>query len=139
MNFLLLIFLMNFGTTTAPIIDAPDELISITQVGSWEHLGTRKVNRRLDRDIIPVTIRDGFFRKIKLMAVDGNINIKQCIIQFADGTKQIVEVRKTLKANQSTNVIDISGNRRIIDQVEFLYDTKGIKVKKAKIKLYGQH
>ena len=65
--------------------------------------------------------------------------MRQCIIEFGDGTKQIVEIRKTINANESTRNIDITGNRRVIKQVEFIYDTKGIKLKEAKVKLYGFH
>ena len=103
----------------------------------WEHLGTRKVNYKNDRDEIPVTIRDGKFKRIKLTADKGDINIHQCIVTFADGTKQIINIRKRIKAGSSTRVIDIMRGSRVIRKVAFIYDTKGIKTKKGKIKLYG--
>lgn len=136
-----LLFVLFWGSD--PLIPSMNQSIGydiiIAQPGTWQHLGTRKVNRRLDRDIIPVTIRDGLFTKIKIEVLDGSINMRQCIIEFGDGTKQIVEIRKTINANESTRNIDITGNRRVIKQVEFIYDTKGIKLKKAKVKLYGFH
>ena len=130
-----LLFVLFWGSNplTLPFNQSIGHNIIIAQPGTWEHLGTRKVNRKMDRDIITVTIRDGFFTKIKIEVLDGSINMRQCIIEFGDGTKQIVEIRKTINANESTRNIDIAGNRRVIKQVEFIYDTKGIKLKKAKV------
>ena len=61
-----LLFVLFWGSD--PLIPSMNQSIGydiiIAQPGTWQHLGTRKVNRRLDRDIIPVTIRDGLFTKI---------------------------------------------------------------------------
>ena len=129
--FLIQTLLIGFTLDSNAYTDNPLKLFG------WEHLGTRKVDYKLDRDEIPVTIREGKFRKIKLTAHRGDINMHQCIVTFGDGTRQIVNMRKRINAGSSTRVIDLKGGSRVIKKVTFLYDTKGIKSKKGKIKLYG--
>jgi hypothetical protein len=104
----------------------------------WEKLGQRKVDRRVDRDEIAVTARDGRFSKLKIGVRGSAINMHRCVIHFANGGKQEVNIRKNIPAGSATRVIDINGGKRVIKKVVFWYDTKGLQ-NKATVVLWGRH
>ena len=105
--------------------------------GDWIRLGSKKVNFRLDRDEILVTARDGKFRKIRLEVSGASVNFHDITIVFGDGSRQKVNVRKTIHEGQSTRVIDLKGGRRVIRKVIFVYDTRNNENRKGKVTLYG--
>ncbi len=101
----------------------------------WEHIGTRKINKKIDRAEIPVSIADGNYKKIILIAENKPIIIKQCVIQFMDDTKQIVNMREKLEAEDAAPEIDLTGGgKQIIKKVWISYEAKS---KKGKVRLYG--
>ena len=108
------------------------------QPAKWDKLGTRKVNRSLDKDEIIVTGRDGLFSKVKLGVKRSGINMHKMVIHFRNGDKQNVQLRNNIPAGGSTRVIDLKGGKRVIKKVVFWYDTKGIINNKAVIELWGR-
>lgn len=101
----------------------------------WEHIGTRKINKKIDRAEIPVSIADGNYKKIILIAENKPIIIKQCVIQFMDDTKQIVNMREKLEAEDAAPEIDLTGGgKQIIKKIWISYEAKS---KKGKVRLYG--
>lgn len=126
--FLATLFLGTSAFTTPTEITPP----------KWEKLGQRKVDRRVDRDEIRVTARDGRFTKVKIGVRGSAINMHKCVIHFANGGKQEVNIRKNIPAGGATRVIDIDGGKRVIKKVVFWYDTKGLQ-DKATVALWGRH
>ena len=101
----------------------------------WEHIGTRKINKKLDRDEIPVTVADGNFKKLIIIAENKGIIIKQFIVEFTDESRQIVNVRKKLEAEEASPVIHMTGSgAHIVKGVLIVYEAKS---KKGKVRLYG--
>lgn len=101
----------------------------------WEHIGTRKINKKVDRDQIPVTIADGDYKKIILIAENKPIIIKQCVIEFMDDSRQIVNMREKLEAEDAAPEIDLTGGgKQVIKKVWIAYEAKS---KKGKVRLYG--
>ncbi len=119
------------------LADADDTSALTDMSDDWIHLGTRKVDYKVDRDHIPITLTEGRFSALKFTVVDGDINLRKCVITFGDESKQTVTLRKRIKEGSSSRKINLRGAKRIIKHVEFVYDMKGIKGKKAKLKLYG--
>ena len=117
-----------FATTPGPL-----------PVTKWDKLGERKVNFRLDKDEIKVTLVQGLFTAIKLKVKDGSINMHKCVVHFKNGTKQNVNIRKNIPAGGETRVIQLDGGgKRIIKKVVFLYDSKRPR-DKATVALWGKH
>ena len=101
----------------------------------WEHIGTRKINKKLDRDEIPVTVADGNYKKVILIAEKKGIIFKQCIIEFDDDTRQIVNMRNKVDSEEAAPEIDLTGGgKKVIRNVIIAYDAKS---KKGKVRLYG--
>lgn len=105
----------------------------------WEHLGSRTVNYKIDRDVIKVTAKDGAFKKLKVKVTNGSINMHRIVVQYGNGEKQVIQVKKNFKKGGATRVIDLKGNKRIIRDITFFYDTKNFSKNRAKVHVFGKH
>lgn len=105
----------------------------------WELLGSRKVDYRLDRDVIPVTWREGAFDAIRIVVKDGALNMHRCVIHFENGDKEEVALRHQFRRGSASRLIDLPGNKRLIEKIEFWYDTKNFSGEKATVLVYGRH
>jgi len=130
MSLVLFLSQLSFGHTYDPVPD----------LAKWEKLGSRKVNYKVDKDVIKVTAWEGRFNAVKLKVENASINLHRFVIHYRNGQKQKVVVRKNIDAGQSTRVINLKGKgRRIINRVEFWYDTDNAENKRGKIELWGRH
>ncbi len=103
----------------------------------WELLGSRQVNFAVDRDVIPVTAREGVFRAIKLEVEDGNLEMYDIKVVFGNGEVFSPETRLVFRENSRSRTIDLPGNRRVITRVEFFYRSRARRGK-ATVRLYGK-
>ncbi|MBQ0733301.1 hypothetical protein [Aquimarina celericrescens] len=110
-----------------------------TNNGLWDHLGSRTVNYRLDRDVIKVTAKEGSFKKLKIKVTGGSINMHRMIIQYGNGQKDEILLRHNFSRRSATRVIDLKGNKRVIRDITFFYDTKNLSRKRAKVHVFGKH
>ncbi|MEL6132924.1 MAG: hypothetical protein AAFR59_06125 [Bacteroidota bacterium] len=104
----------------------------------WEKLGARKVNFRLDRDEILVTAREGTFSGLKLRVTGSPINLHKVIVHYRNGQKQVLNVRMNIPRGGETRVLDLKGNKRVVQKVVFYYDTKNRAVGRGTIHLWGK-
>jgi hypothetical protein len=107
------------------------------QAQEWVALGQREVTDRLDHDLITVTARRGDFRRIKLTVQRAPVDFHRVTIHYGDGSNQEVELRSTIRAGGETRAIDLTGKDRVIRSVEFWYDAKTIRGRRAAIHLFG--
>lgn len=105
----------------------------------WEKLGEKSVSDRLDRDVIVVTWKDGAFDAIRLDVDGGAVTIYKCEIHFEKGGTQEVELRHTFRGSLGSRVIDLEGNKRLIEKIVLVYDGKTRLRKNATVSVYGRH
>ncbi|MGL4993219.1 MAG: hypothetical protein ACRC6R_03645 [Bacteroidales bacterium] len=107
------------------------------RVGSWEKLGERTVDRKLDRDEIRVSNRRTY-SKLKFNVKGGEVRFDRVVVEFENGAKQELQIRQTIPAGGETRVIDLRGNQRFIKRITFHYKTtRGHKVK-ARVSVWGR-
>lgn len=104
----------------------------------WVLLGTRAVNDRADHDVVAVTAARGDFRSIKLTVQRAAVDFHRVVVHYGNGTRQEVDLRHTIPAGGESRVIDLTGDERVINRVEFWYDAKTIRGRKAIVRLFGQ-
>jgi hypothetical protein len=131
--------LVLFVASSAFSLNAANNLNSNDPGGRWEKLGSRNVNYSVDHDEISVTKSEGLFTALKLKITRSALNMHKMVIHFGDGTSQDVELKNNFHAGDESRVIDLPGNKRVISSVEFWYDTKNYKDKRAEIELWGRH
>ena len=105
----------------------------------WEKLGDRKVNYGLDRDEIFVTASEGKFTAIKIMVRRSGINLHKVAVHYGNGDVDDIEIRENIPGGGESRVINLEGNRRVIQKVVFWYDTKNFANDKAVVELWGRH
>ena len=109
-----------------------------TAVNDWVRLGTKKVDYKVDRDILQVGVNDGRFSKLKLVVSGGDLNMHKMVVLYGNNTKEEINVRHNFNSKSTTRVIDLKGNKRIIKKIMFVYDTKNRSVRKAKVHVFGR-
>jgi hypothetical protein len=87
----------------------------------WEKLGERVVNFALDRDVIPVGRSEGRFKRIKLIVRDNAVVIESLKVIYGNGVPEELPVRSEIRAGGETRAIDLSGNARVIREVQLVY------------------
>lgn len=103
----------------------------------WVLLGERTVTDRLDHDVIPVTITRGDFKAIKITVHRRGVDFHRVVVHFANGGDQEVEMRHTIPAGGETRAIDLRAGDRVIRSVEFWYDARSIRGRRAVVRLHG--
>lgn len=107
-------------------------------IGDWKKLGTKKVSFKLDRDVLHVGAREGGYTKLKVLVTGGNVNMHKMVVEYANGTKDNINLKHNFSRGSDTRVIDLQGGKRFIKDITFWYDTKNRSRKKAKIHVFGK-
>jgi hypothetical protein len=110
----------------------------LAQDRGWEKIGARKVDYRVEKDVLPVTVAKGTFTKLKFFVKNGAVNFKDVKVFYRNGTVQDIEIRKTIPAGGETRVIDLNGKERVITKIEFIYDTKNSANSKATVVVFAK-
>lgn len=110
---------------------------AFTTYSKWVLIGQKEANYGPDRDVLKVTGND-IFKSIKIKVTDAGLDMMDMDIYFENGEKFNVAIRKNFKQGEESRVIDLPGNRRRIDRISFLYDTKGIMKGKANVLVFGK-
>ena len=124
-SFLLLFFLISLGC------------VASSRLSDWTKLGERTVNHAVDRDEIRVGVRDGTFRRIKLLVRRRAVTFRDVKIHYANGGVQDVQMRRSVPAGGETRAIDLTGQDRVITKVVFRYNTRRVRGKRAIVELHG--
>jgi hypothetical protein len=107
--------------------------------GKWEKLGIRKVNMTADHDVIMVTASKGFFTKLKFRVLKAPLFVKNVRVIFGNGTDKNITLNKVFAAGTETKIIDLSGNKRIIKQINFNYKTPRTGNGRSIVVAWGKH
>ncbi|HJQ66253.1 MAG TPA: hypothetical protein VJ816_07750 [Gemmatimonadales bacterium] len=107
------------------------------QARDWVFLGERAVTDRLDHDLIPVTIARGDFTAIKITVRRAAVDFHRVVVHFANGGDQEVELRATIPAGGESRAIDLRAGDRVIRSVEFWYDARTVRGRRAVVRLHG--
>ncbi|MEO8026030.1 MAG: hypothetical protein ABI823_06135 [Bryobacteraceae bacterium] len=105
--------------------------------GRWEYLGESNVDGLVDHDLIRVGARDGRFRAIQMKVQGGAIEFNRVVIHYGNGRSEPIEIRQRIPAGGQTRVIDLPGERRAIEGVEFFYQKARWTSRKPKVRLFG--
>jgi len=94
---------------------------ALAQRAQWVLLGQTTVDGQRDRDRISIGRAEGRFRSIQLRVSGGPVEFHRVIVNYANGTNEEVEVRESIRPGGQTRSIDLRGNDRVINSVDFLY------------------
>ena len=105
----------------------------------WSVIGKKTVDYKLDKDVFWVSPRAPKYRKLQLKVTGGRLNMHKCVVHYMNGTKQNINLKGNFNPGDLSRVIDLNGDKRRIEKVVFVYDTKFRSNKRAKVTLLGYH
>ena len=105
---------------------------------NWEKLGSKKVNYRVDKDVIRVGKHEGTFRKLKVVVTKGGLNMHRMVVHYGNGSKEEIKLKHNFSRRSDSRIIDLNGRNRIIQKITFLYDTKNISRRRATVHVFGR-
>ncbi len=108
------------------------------QRAKWEKLGVRAVNYGLDKDDIHVGAKEGGYTKLKVVVTGGALNMHKMVVTYMNGEKEEIELRHNFTKGSSSRIIDLNGQKRLIKNIRFFYDTKNLARSKAKVIVFGR-
>jgi hypothetical protein len=114
-------------------------LTTIAVAQKWEYLGEANVDGGIDHDRILVTAAKGEYRAIQIRVEKGAIRFDHVVVHFGNGSSDPISIRARIPAGGQTRVIDLPGNRRVIESVEFWYERGNWASAKPKVRLWGVH
>ncbi|NJO88756.1 MAG: hypothetical protein HC831_07165 [Chloroflexia bacterium] len=105
---------------------------------NWVKLGSKKVNFKVDKDVITVGAQEGGFVSLKIVVTDGSLNMHRMIVHYGNGTNEPIELRNNFTKDSGSRIIDLKGKKRIITKIVFWYDTKNMTDNKANVTVFGK-
>jgi len=99
-------------------------------------LGSAQVDGLRDRDSIKVGHTSGGFRAIQLRVHGAAVNFDRVVVRYGNGTQEELQIRNRIPDGGTTRIIDLPGDRRIIQSVDLWY-SKDKWTRRPKVSLYG--
>jgi hypothetical protein len=104
--------------------------------GSWTLLGERHIDGRADNDKIDVGRENGRYRSIQFRVEGGTVMFDRIRVKYLNGEADDISVRSEIRSGGRTRVIDLPGNRRVIESVSMWY-SKGNWRTRPTVRVYG--
>jgi hypothetical protein len=102
----------------------------------WVLLGERHIDGHMDNDKVVVGKDNGTFRAIQFRVEGGDVRFEKIQVKYLNGTVEDIDVRSDIPAGGRTRVIDLPGDRRVIETVSMWY-SKGEWHTRPSVKVYG--
>ena len=102
----------------------------------WEYLGNSHVDGSQDHDSIKVGRSAGTYRAIQLRISGGASDFERVIVRYGNGTPVEIAIRSRIPDGGQTRVIDLPGERRIIQSLDLWYGRDKWS-RRPKLSLYG--
>jgi hypothetical protein len=106
--------------------------------GRWELLGTRSVAFHVERDAISGR-GQGRFQVIRLCVANNAVQFREVEVVFANGERQQLPVNAFVRPGGCSANLDLRGEARRIDRVEFVYNSVPNFRGRALVSVYGLH
>ncbi len=133
-----LLFIMSIGDAVSAQRAASGPSSRPQMYGRWTYLGQANVDGRADHDRISVGSWRGRFQRIQIRVERAPIEFHRVVVHYANGRSEEVNIRQRIPSGGQTRAIDLRGDDRNIDSVEFFYARVGGRYGRApRVRLYG--
>ena len=105
---------------------------------TWDKIGTETVDYTLDHDVVSLNKSQQTYTALKIKVLNGTLNVHKATVHFANGEKQDFELPEILGEGNDGKLIDLVGNKRLIEKVTFWYDTENKNNEKAMIEVWAR-
>jgi len=128
-----------FALAIAVVLGAYSTMAVAQNKITYDKLGTQIVDFTIDHDAVKLNTTQTY-SGLKIVVNNGAVNVHKATVHFANGDTQDVKLPDVLTKDNDGKLIDLQGNKRIIEKVTFWYDTKGKKSNddKAVVEVWGK-
>lgn len=105
--------------------------------GRWVLLGQSQVDGNADHDRILVGQGRGRFQRVQIRVDRAPIEFQRVVVHYANGRSEDVAIRQRIPAGGQTRAIDLRGDERNIESVEFFYSKGSWRSRAPRVRLYG--
>ncbi len=110
---------------------------AVAQSSGWTRLGQREVSDSVDRDTIRA--RGGAqYRQAMICVEQAPVRFVDVVIRYRNGGTQDVRMRDLIRAGACTRDINLRGQSRDIEAVEFTYEAASLGRERARIELFAR-
>ncbi len=88
---------------------------------AWDELDVKRIDPRADSITMPVGRREGQHTAIRFRVLDDQVFIRRLVVVYGNGQTQEIPFRRSLGAGEMSEVIDLEGDRRFINEVKVYY------------------
>ena len=105
---------------------------------TWDKIGTETVDYTIDHDVVSLNKSQQAYTALKIKVTNGTLNVHKVTVHFTNGENQDVELPDVLTEGNDGKLIDLIGNKRLIDKVTFWYDTENKNNEKAVVEVWAR-
>lgn len=84
----------------------------------WQVLGEETVGFDAERHVIRIGRREGRFSRLRLEVRGNDVYVNSIRVRYGNGSQEDVSLREEIRAGGRSRPVDLSGDRRVIDQIE---------------------
>src|SRR5690349_6895913 len=105
---------------------------------TWDKIGTETVDYTIDHDVVSLHKSQQIYTALKIKVINGTLNVHKATVHYVNGDKQDFELPAVLGEGNDGKLIDLVGNKRLIEKVTFWYDTENKNNEKAMIEVWAR-
>jgi hypothetical protein len=107
------------------------------QAAQWVQLGEQTVRHSADRDTLYVGSYEGRYEALRFRVLGNEVAFAEVRVIYGNGSSEVLEVKEHVQPGETTRSYDLRGQHRIIERVEFLYQSEIQWARKATVQVYG--
>ncbi len=113
--------------------------LAAQQAGDWVKIGEKKVNRKLDRDEIPILNSNDKFTAIQFRVVRSTVNIARCSVYFENGKVKDVKMGREISEGAASKIVKFGAlGARSVKKVIVWYDTADDSDKRGHVEIWAR-
>jgi hypothetical protein len=105
---------------------------------TWDKIGTETVDYTIDHDVVSLNKSQQAYTALKIKVINGTLNVHKATVHFVNGEKQDFELPEVMSKENDGKLIDLVGNKRLIEKVTFWYDTENKNNEKAMVEVWAR-
>src|SRR6476661_4373838 len=90
----------------------------------WVMLGQQSVGLNPDKDVFYVGTDEGRYEALRFRVLGNRVAFAEARVVYGNGTSEVLNVKEHVQPGETTQAYDLHGQHRIIQRIEFLYQSE---------------
>jgi hypothetical protein len=107
------------------------------QAAQWVQLGQQKVGHNADRDTLYVGSYEGRYEALRFRVLGNAVAFAEVRVIYGNGSSEVLDVKEHVQSGETTRAYDLRGRHRIIERIEFLYQSESRWDRMPTVQVFG--